>query len=160
MTELDAAASTGDAPVIEPPAGVMASREAATSFITTGGAAGILGAVGIYLGALSTGSPGLLGVLAGAGLLGVGLVQLGRAALHLKRYGSDRGALILGSLSGVGLSVLAWGLSVLPEVLGLGPALTGLNYGAVIGIAGFSLFIVLLTLSALVRWLLGSRDGG
>ncbi len=137
---------------------VQESRKRAVSHIATGGAAGLIGGVGLAVALSTMGSLSLISGLLGSAVAGLGMIQLGRAAIHLRRYGSDRGALALAATAGLGASLVGAMLSVLPAVLAPVPALASLNFVSMIGVFGFGVFILLLTIGALVRWLAESAD--
>jgi hypothetical protein len=140
------------------PSRLLASREIAVRHIFRGGVTSLAGFTALAGGVFTTyGLSWALG-LGGLAIGGAGLIELGRAALHMRRYGSDRGALILGGAVGLGVSLLSWGATALPAALGIFPFLARFNLAALCAVLGFGVFMVLLTLGGVVRWILHSDE--
>ena len=140
------------------PSSVELSREIAVQRIFLGGASVVAGAV---LFAVENGLPGLSTSfsmqMAAMGLGGLGLVQLGRAAKHLLKYGSRASVIGFVAAAGLGLStvsiaVIQWiGMTLWPN-----PALAWAVHWLSWGFYGFGIVMLLVVLHALLRWAVGS----
>ncbi len=140
------------------PTSVELSREMAVQRIFLGGASVVAGAV---LFAVENGLPGLSTSfsmqMAAMGLGGLGLVQLGRAAKHLLKYGSKASVIGFVAAAGLGLStvsiaVIQWvGMTLWPN-----PALAWAVHWWSWGFYGFGIVMLLLVLRGLMRWAVGS----
>lgn len=136
------------------PTPIQRSREIAVQRIFQGGASIIAAAV-LVAEPLQSFSLDMVGLVLG----GLGLVQLGRAAKHLKKYGS-RVSLIgfwtataLG-LSTVSLAVFNWiGVAVSAKLV---PGWIWLFRGSLWAYYGFGTVMLLLVLRALVLWAVDS----
>ncbi len=142
------------------PSSVELSREIAVQRIFLGGASVVAGAV---LFAVENGLPGLSTSfsmqMAAMGLGGLGLVQLGRAAKHLLKYGSRASVIGFVAAAGLGLStvsiaVIQWiGMTLLP---GPNPALAWAVHWLSWGFYGFGIVMLLVVLRALILWAVDS----
>ena len=95
---------------------------------------------------------------AGMVAAGVGFGLIGAAARHFARFGSPRVTLALGASVGLGVSTIVLGITGLAPVLEQLPFIRQLAAPAMFAVLGFGAFIVLLTLGALLRWLMDSGD--
>lgn len=140
------------------PTSVELSRKIAVQRIFQGGASVVAGAV---LLAVENGLPGLSTSfsmqMAAMGLGGLGLVQLGRAAKHLLKYGSRASVIGFVAAAGLGLStasiaVIQWiGMTLLPN-----PALAWAVHWLARGFYGFGIVMLLVVLRALILWAVDS----
>ena len=132
-------------------ASISKSRNLAVSRVFQGGVlvAGALslgGLVGVGLFGAAA-----FGVATGATLLGgFGLIQLGRAATHLRRYGSTHALVGFDAAAGLGLSVTGFAALYWLYISGLVPGwITGTVF--LLGVE-FGVLLLLLVLRTLLRW--------
>ena len=116
-------------PEPSPPSGLLASRAKAVQHIFRGGVTSLVGLIALGGGIVTEHTLSWALGLGGLAIAGTGLITLGRAALHFRRYGSDRGALILVGGIGLGASLVVWGASALPAALGVFPFLARFTSG-------------------------------
>ena len=139
---------------------VELSRKIAVQRIFLGGTSVVAGAV---LFAVENALPGLSTSfsmqMAAMGLGGLGLVQLGRAAKHLLKYGSRASVIGFFAAAGLGLSaasiaVLQWiGMTL---ITGPNPALRWAVHWLGWGFYGFGIVLLLVVLRALIGWAVDS----
>ena len=140
------------------PTSVELSRKIAVQRTFQGGA--LVGAGAVLLGVTASffGIDSFSLSMVAMGLGGLGLVQLGRAAKHLKKYGSRASLIGFVSAAGLGLSTVSiavsqWFGATLP---GPNPGLLWAVRGLIWGYYGFGTVMLLIVLRALVRWAMDS----
>ncbi len=145
---------------VRQPTDIEVSRGVAVDRVFRGGSLALFGfGIGLVADALNlTGLP--LSVALGTAFtsLGVGTVWAGLGAKHLIRYGRRGSPLALLSLAGFGGSILLRVVTGYLLTAGPSAVLNALSAVALAGTLGFGLILVLLTLVALVKILLRSRD--
>ena len=146
------------------PPDLLASRALATGRIFRGGFLTIFGTVAAAAveqwELLGSGTMVSAVTVGGVVMVGVGLWTIGRAAKHLLRFGGLRGALLLGAFGGLGVSTMLFASAMSLVLLDSGPWLDSGLWDvartvariAAGGVLGFSVFLVLLTLQALLAW--------
>jgi hypothetical protein len=159
--ELDAVeqSDAGEIEASSPPAveDIVASRAVATDRVFKGGSLAVLGFGGALLIDILNPSPGVpfwISIATALTVFGAGAIWAGSGATHLVRHGRKGSSLWLGSLAGLGGSVV---LSVVTGTLfaALGyPALFALNRLAAGACGLFTAALILLGLIAIVRWML------
>ena len=141
------------------------SREIAVRRIFRGralvlGGAGLFAATGALYGVtLSTGLPFALGMGAMA-LGGAGLVELGRAATHLKRYGSRASLAGFAAVAGLGVSTVTAAVANWIGVAVGGEIWLPVVHWAMNGVYTLGVVVLLMVLRVLVLWALDRTDEG
>jgi hypothetical protein len=83
---------------------------------------------------------------------GIGLVELGRAATHVRKYGSRASLIGFGATAGLGLSTVAAALSNWIGVALGGGVWRWAVHWSMNAVYSFGLLVILLVLRALVVW--------
>ena len=136
------------------PESVVASRGVAVRRVLQGGGS-ILGALGLGSAYGILGLPLLPAALTVVVLTGGGLVQLGRAAGHFRRFGSTAALVGFSAAGGLGLSLTALNVLNILAYYGVSaPSWIFMGLGATtLGLAGIALLVVL---RAVILWAVDS----
>lgn len=141
------------------PASASQSRAAAVQHVANGTSVAVLGALVFGIGTLAPLSlASYLGlVVGGVALIGAGAFTAGRARGHLRRFGRPGSSRWLAALGGFGVSSFAMAATHGLLVVGFEPVVRALHNLSLAGVAGFGLVLMVLTVRALWRWMVGGR---
>ena len=140
---------------------LLDSRDRAVERIVKGGGLAAVGAATFAVGAALPTTPLFyIGfVVGGIALAGCGLLEIGRAASHLRRFGGRGASHGLVASAGLGVSMATFALThVMLIVSDIETGVRALNDLAALGSVTFAALLALLTLRALIGWMTGSGE--
>lgn len=134
---------------------VSRSRGRAVNAVIRGGAAAALGFGTVFASSHGVfGSASLLVGLGAALVAGAGLVWVGRAARHLLRFGSKRGAIGLLSAGALGIVAATWPVTVVLRRTGTWSAPMWLREFLGMSLLGLSMVVLFFVLRLVANWVM------